>query len=300
MGPIGIFLGLGGTAIAGTAWGLKARGDDAMLMDADVQRDLDSLRSTGAIPTGVQPTFSLTPHRQKSMLSRYLLGVGLGGFGAWLLTLIIALVVIEGTGQDGAPVEKVIPSLMVAALVGLGGFVVPVLLIGAWLWIREARARVREATAEGYRAYWGERERGAQALAQGQATPDQVGEVLARFHTNSVADTAATPDALAAPVQGRWHGEVGQPLMIAAEVQAVDEVYGEGGSHSRLRAMIEKSSRSEMDRYLGEVEATIAVEEAEDAQAPDYPRGEIKTFDGFAGTGVTPRGLPECEETVDG
>jgi len=61
MGPVGVLLGLGGSAIAGTAWGLKARGDDALRMDADVQRDLDSLRSTGALPQGVQPRFSLTP-----------------------------------------------------------------------------------------------------------------------------------------------------------------------------------------------------------------------------------------------
>lgn len=58
--------------------------------------------------------------------------------------------------------------------------------------------------------------------------------------------------------------------------------------------MIEKNSRSEKDRYLGEVEATITAEEAEDAQAPNYPRGEIKTFEGWSGAGVTPRGEPGC------
>lgn len=219
MGPFGILLGAGGTAVAGTAWGLKARGDDAMLMDADVQRDLDSLRGAGAIPTGVQPTFSLTPHRQKGMLSRYLLGVGLGGFGAWLLTLVIALAVIEGTGQEGSPFEKVFPSLMFAGVVGLGGFVVPGLLIGAWLWARESRARIREATAEAYRVYWSERERGSAALAQGQATPDQVVEVLSRFHTASMPDPAAPPS-------GSWHGEVGERTILVAEVELIGAVPG--------------------------------------------------------------------------
>lgn len=243
MRPAGILLGLGGSAVAGTAWGLKSRGDDALLMDADVQRDLDSLRGTGALPTGVQPRFSLTPHRQRGIVGRYALGVGLGGFFAWLLTLIIALAVIEGTGQDGAAAEKVIPSLMVAGLVGLGGFVVPGLLLGAWLWIREARARVREATGEMYREYWSERERGSAALAQGQATPDQVVEVLARFHTDSIPDPAAPPS-------GNWHGEVGEPLMIAAEVQAVDEVYGEGASLNRYWRHILRTGEGDLLSWM--------------------------------------------------
>lgn len=226
MGPAGILLGLGGSAVAGTAWGLKSRGDDALLMDADVQRDLDSLRGTGSLPQGVQPRFSLTPHHQRGIVSRYALGIGLGGFGAWLLTLVIALAVIDGTGQEGAAAEKVIPSLMVAALVGCGGFIIPGLLIGAWLWIRESRARVREATAEVYRAYWSERERGAQALAQGQATPDQVVEVLSRFHTDSVPDFAPEAPSESAAVAGQWVGEVGQPLTIAAEVEQVGTARG--------------------------------------------------------------------------
>jgi len=75
---------------------------------------------------------------------------------------------------------------MFAGLVGLGGFVVPGILIGAGLWLREVRARVRETTAEVYRLYWAERERGGSALASGQATPAQVAGLLAGFHTDSV------------------------------------------------------------------------------------------------------------------
>lgn len=66
-----------------------------------------------------------------------------------------------------------------------------------------------------------------------------------------------------------------------------------------LRAMAEQSRR-ERERYLDEVERQIAAEEAADAAKPNFPREEIKTFDGFAGTGVMPRGLPESEGPVDG
>ena len=211
--------GAGGTAAVGAVAGRGARGKDTMVMDQDVQRDLDSLLTTGSLPHGVQPAFSLTPRRQRGIVSRYLLGIGLGGFGAWLVTLVIAVAVIEGTGQEGAAAEKVIPSLMVAALVGFGGFIIPGLLIGAWLWIRESRARIREATAETYRMYWAERERGSAALAQGQATPDQVAEVLFRFHTDSMPDPAVPPS-------GSWHGEVGERIPVVAEVELIGAVPG--------------------------------------------------------------------------
>lgn len=232
-------------------------------MDADVQRDLDSLWTTDALPQGMQPRFALTPHHQRGIVSRYLLGVGLGGFLTWLLALVIALVIIEGTGQDGAAAEKVIPSLMVAALVGFGGFIIPGLLIGAWLWIRESRARIREATAETYRMYWVARERATAALAHGQATPDQVAHMLARFHTDSMnedgqwvnSSTSAPPlgdqaevlHAVPGPAAesgprpsppprpsrhaSQWFGEQGQSVTLRAWVEGVHPIQHE----SRIR-----------------------------------------------------------------
>lgn len=52
---------------------------------------------------------------------------------------------------------------------------------------------------------------------------------------------------------------------------------------------------TEQNRTLDDVESAIAAEEAQDEQAPDYPREEIKTFDGFAGSGVTPRTIEGVE-----
>lgn len=44
---------------------------------------------------------------------------------------------------------------------------------------------------------------------------------------------------------------------------------------------------------LDEIEERIAAEEAEDAAtSDDEPREEIRTYDGFAGSGVTPRSEP--------
>lgn len=181
--------GAGGAAAAGAAGvfgGLVALGKDAETMDQEVARDLESLRTTARLAPVSDPVFALEPRAEKTILNRYLIGIALGGFLVWLVTLIVLLVGIEATGQEATLVEKVFPSLMFAGMAGLAGFVIPGILIGAWLWLREARARVREATARNYRLFWAERERGAQALASGQATPDQVAAVLSPFHSESV------------------------------------------------------------------------------------------------------------------
>lgn len=51
---------------------------------------------------------------------------------------------------------------------------------------------------------------------------------------------------------------------------------------------------TEQKRTLDEIEAEIAAEEAEDAAIPDdEPREPIKTYEGFASSGVTPRSEPD-------
>lgn len=181
-----VALGAGGAAAAGAAGafgGRVARSKDVEKMDEAVARDVEALRTTGRLAPVSDPVFALEPRAEKTILNRYLVGIVIGGFLVWLVTLIILLVSIEATGQEATLVEKVFPSLMFAGMAGLAGFVLPGILIGAFLWLREARARVRDATAENYRLFWGERERGAQALASGQANPTQVAAVLAQFHT---------------------------------------------------------------------------------------------------------------------
>lgn len=308
MGPIGVLLGLGGSVVAGTAWGLKARGDDALRMDQDVQRDLDSLRGSGSLPQGVSPRFSLTPHRQKGVASRYALGIGLGGFGAWLLTLVIALALIEGTGQEAAAVEKVGSSLMVAGLFGLAGFVVPGILIGAFLWLREVRGRVREVTAEVYRLYWAERERGSAALASGQATPAQVTGALAGFHADSVDEDghwipspsltspqdgptelpqpehapASEPEPRPSPPPrpsghvSRWFGEEGESVTFRARVEAMHPIHHE----SRLRPhflYIMRTHEGDLVRWMASRDA--GMESGDDITL----RGTVKAHSSFNG-----------------
>lgn len=178
--------GAGGAAAAGAAGvfgGLVALGKDAEKMDQAVAEDLESLRATGQLAPVSDPVFALEPRAERTILNRYLIGIALGGFLVWLVTLIILLVGIEATGREATLVEKVFPSLMFAGMAGLAGFVIPGILIGAWLWLREARARVRETTAQRYRLFWAERERGARALASGRVTPEQVSTVLSQFHT---------------------------------------------------------------------------------------------------------------------
>lgn len=63
-----------------------------------------------------------------------------------------------------------------------------------------------------------------------------------------------------------------------------------------LHVMTEQC-RSERERDLDAVERQITAEEAEDAAKPDdAPHEKIKTYEGFAGTGATPRAVQDDED----
>lgn len=186
---ISIGRGTGGvvaSAAGGALAGRYARIKDELRMAQQIQYDLQCLGKEGGLPPA-QPLFRLTPRRSLNVLLCYLLGMAVTGFVAWLLTVIIAAILINTFDlPDTNPSERWMTPLFAGFVVGTVAAVVPGLLIGAAIWLREVKKRISEVTAVSYREYWNQRQHGAQALALGQATTHQVANVLARYIPASV------------------------------------------------------------------------------------------------------------------
>ena len=170
--------GLAGAAGVGLFAGRYARGKDERLMTEQIHGDLRHLGAEGHLPP-VQPLFALTPRRPVNGLLCYATGTLATGFVVWLATVIITAAVLAGWDDpDMNPSEQFTAPLFFGFVIGTIALI-PGLLVGSWLWAREVRKRIREATATTYRTYWAERQRGAQALANGQTNAHQVATVLA-------------------------------------------------------------------------------------------------------------------------
>lgn len=169
--------GLAGAAGLGLVAGGYARGKDERLMTEQIHRDLRHLGAEGHLPPA-QPLFALTPRRPRNGFLCYAIGTLGTGFVVWLATVIITAVILAGWDDPNMnPSDQFTVPLFWGFVVGTLALL-PGLLVGSMLWVREVRKRIRENTAFAYRLYWAERQRGAQALAQHQATPHQVADVL--------------------------------------------------------------------------------------------------------------------------
>lgn len=181
---------LGGAALAGSyAGGAVAggymRGKLEYEMAQQIERDVWHLGAENRL-SNEQPILPLRPRRQWHGVLCYGLGIVSTGFVAWLVTVIITAALVSGWNDpDMHPSEQFTAPLFAGFVVGCLALV-PGILVGAFLWLREVRGRIRETVAVPYRAYWAERQHGAQALAQGQADSFQVAQVLASHRPDSV------------------------------------------------------------------------------------------------------------------
>lgn len=217
-------IGLGGSAAVGTAAGVKARANDAVRMDRLVAEDLNALQATGQLPPR-SPAYSLTPRKQRGMVACYALGILGSGFAVWLLTVIIATVFQMSAGEQ-FPAKALLGSMMIAAVLGFIAFIIPGLFVGSGLWLREVRARISDETGQVYRQFWGEREAARAALAEGRTAPQHVLALLTRFHTDSIPDEGLPAAAESQPVRGRWLGNPGERVAVAARVEQVGTTQG--------------------------------------------------------------------------
>lgn len=182
--------GLVGTYAGGAYTGAYARGKLERQMADQIERDLWTLGAENRL-SDERPILPLRHRRQWHGVLCYAVGILGTGFVAWLVTVVItAAVVAAWDAPDAHPSEQFTVPLFAGFVIGVLAFV-PGILVGALLWVREVRARIREAVAVPYREYWAERQRGAAALQAEQATPYQVGQVLAS-HIPEITD----PDAL--------------------------------------------------------------------------------------------------------
>lgn len=180
-GVVGVGASLLGGAVAGAR--LRAKNDSAMTRQ--IQRDLWHLGADGHLPEALA-LFPLAPRRRMSIFVCYILGIVGSGFVVWLVTVIITAAILAGWGSpDMHPSERWMTPLFAGFVVGTIALVIPGSLVGAAIWLREVRKRITEATAVPYREYWNQRLHGAQALANGQATPHQVATVLAGHYPES-------------------------------------------------------------------------------------------------------------------
>lgn len=172
-------IGVGGSLLGGAVAGARFRAKNDFAMTQQIQRDLWHLGSDGHLPEAL-PSFRLTPRRQVNIFLCYIMGIVGSGFVAWLLTVIITAAILAGwDSPDNDPNQRLTAPLFAGFVVGTVALLVPGTLVGAAIWLREVRKRITEATAVAYREYWSQRQHGAQALANGQATPHQVATVLA-------------------------------------------------------------------------------------------------------------------------
>lgn len=177
--------GLAGTYAGGAVVGGYARGKLEYQMAQQIDRDLRSLGAENRL-SDEQPLLPLHPRRQWHGVLCYAAGILGTGFVAWLLTVVITAAVVSAwDSPDVSPGEQFATPFFAAFVVGCLAFV-PGILVGALLWIREVRGRIREVVAIPYREYWAERQHGAQAMAQGQASSYDVGQVLASHRPESV------------------------------------------------------------------------------------------------------------------
>lgn len=169
---------------AGEGGGASSRSRDIEQLNSDIKRDCEALLATGQIPPA-QPPDSTRWRKQRSTRSCFLIGIALGGLIVASLNVIVVSAVMAWSAA-AAP-SSVVPSpsewasaLLWSVVAGAVGLLVPGLWLGAWLWRREERRRVRDTLADRSRAYWQERQQVAHALDQRHMTPRDGAVALGR------------------------------------------------------------------------------------------------------------------------
>lgn len=154
------------------------------------------LRTSGMLPHA-EPSFQLTPHTTRSAVRCYAMGILASGFLVWLITTILVSAVTSATGladpSRGVGGSPIFGGLFMGFILGTCGFVIPGILVGAYLWIRESKARVHETVGRPYRAYWQHRQGLIPQLQLRQITAQEAADSLVQFHQDAYYDAEGNP-----------------------------------------------------------------------------------------------------------
>lgn len=159
-----------GSAAAGVVGGLgAAAGVHGRIWDLRLS-DAAALEQGQPLPPMAEPPAKRRKNR--NIILTYVLSILGSGFVVWLIAFILVLMLANFgasvSGESVTIVEKVIPSLIFAAIFGACGFLIPGALLAVVLHFVENKARLNAAETELTRQYWEEREQLRVGLEMGQ------------------------------------------------------------------------------------------------------------------------------------
>lgn len=167
-----------GGAGAGALVGTRHAQEQQSWAESILTTDEQLLRSGQVLPAIPEPV-APKDRKDKGIVRCYLTGIVIGGVGAWLITLLVLLGLIEVSGEEATLTERLMSSQLFAFIAGLAGFVFPGIIIGALIYLAEKRAQLRHAAAGFRHGVWQQREAMRDDLATGRLT---VPQAVAQLH----------------------------------------------------------------------------------------------------------------------
>lgn len=237
--------GAAGAAIGGAA-GVRHHAELQSWKDQIGQADMAVLGNGQTLPPIPEPSPG-TGRRDRGMVPCHLIGMAIGGIGAWIIVFLGALVTFSTLLSDSGTGEIAVAALAVAFVVGLIGLIIPGLFpIGSLLWLKEVRGRMAENGRVQRRQYWENREVLRCQLERGETSPHQAWSLVAEatpwMNTapESVIGVPSAPPGLTRSEPLPIPGEPVSPALIMQVASAATQLTGgyvraEEGEYSTAR-----------------------------------------------------------------
>lgn len=143
-------------------------------------RDCDHLQRTGTI----EP-LSRSPYRpeteRRSMAIVFLRGMVIGGLIVFVLSFLTLMTLTGMASEPASDQTRLLGSLLVSSLLGLGGLIVPGSGLGLGGVLGETKRRMDTAADAHMRSYWVARESIRQSLMEGTLSPQEARARLAPY-----------------------------------------------------------------------------------------------------------------------
>lgn len=169
-----------GSAAAGAVGGYVAGAGPSAHVWSLRLNDATALEQGRPLPMMSEPPAK--PRKNRSIVLKYVLSILGSGFVVWLIAFILLLILANfgesASGESVTVFEKVIPSLIFAAIFGGVGWLIPGAFIAVILHFVENNARLDGERARLTRRYWEEREQLRVGLEAGQIATSEAIKLL--------------------------------------------------------------------------------------------------------------------------